>query len=350
MSHTKAKSKILVTGGAGYIGSHTVVALEQACYQAIIADDFSNSDASVLQGISKITGREPICHHVDLKHKEALQSVFDEHKISAVIHFAASKAVGESVKNPLAYYENNLMSTLNLLSCMKENKVDYLIFSSSCTVYGQPEKLPVTEQTPIQAALSPYGNTKQVCEEIIADTIAASDHLKAISLRYFNPIGAHPSGHIGEKPQGIPNNLIPYLLKVVSGELSALSVFGQDYSTPDGTCIRDYIHVVDLALAHVKAVERLITAKNQAPYEIFNLGTGRGYSVLEVINTFERVTGQKVNYKVCERRAGDIEKIYADTHKANQDLGWQAKLNLEDMLSSAWRWESGTNTKNQSSH
>jgi UDP-glucose 4-epimerase len=332
------KKTVLITGGTGYIGSHTVVELQTAGYEVVVVDDLSNSKENVIAGIEQITGDRPRFYKIDLTNKEASREVFKNHKIDAVIHFAASKAVGESVENPLHYYQNNLGSLLNILALMKQYDCDHLVFSSSCTVYGQPEKLPVTEDTPIQPAASPYGNTKQIGEEIIKDTINSNDKLSAISLRYFNPIGAHDSGLIGELPQGVPNNLVPYLLKVVGGELEQLSVFGGDYDTKDGTCIRDYIHVVDLAKAHLIAVDKLLEKKSDR-YEVFNLGTGEGYSVLDLIKTFQEATGETINYKIVDRRPGDIEQIYADTQNANDNLGWKAERDLKNMLSTAWKWQ-----------
>lgn len=337
--------KILVTGGTGYIGSHVVVELYEAGFEPVIIDNLSNSNPSVLDAIEKIIGKRPAFYKYDLKNKEKLATIFHENEIEAVIHFAASKAVGESVEKPLLYYKNNLLSLIYLLECMKESEVDSFIFSSSCTVYGQPTKLPVTEQSPILPAESPYGNTKQVGEEMLRDFSAAVASFKSIVLRYFNPIGAHQTALIGELPQGIPNNLLPYLLKVVNGELEKLSVFGDDYDTPDGTCVRDYIHVVDLAKAHVIALMRLINKSNKTKDEVFNLGTGRGYSVLDIIHTFEKVTGQKVRHEIASRRDGDIEQIYADTSYANQELGWKAELELEDMLASSWNWQQTLNAK-----
>ncbi|MEM8938397.1 MAG: UDP-glucose 4-epimerase GalE [Bacteroidota bacterium] len=331
--------KVLVTGGMGYIGSHTVVELHNSGYEAIIVDNLSNSHPSMLKRLEDIMGVTPEFYQKDLKDLESLREVFDEHDISSVIHFAASKAVGESVNKPLLYYKNNLLGTINLLELMETYQVSSIIFSSSCTVYGEPDKLPVTENSAIKPANSPYGNTKQVCEEIIKDAITSNDSLQAISLRYFNPIGAHNSGKIGEFPSGIPNNLMPYLLEVASGKLEQLSVFGADYDTPDGSCIRDYIHVVDLAKAHVVSLQRLLQNKAKEKYEVFNLGTGTGYSVLDIITTFEKTIGKKVNYKVVDRRPGDVEKIYADTSFANHELGWKAKLGLQEMLQSSWAWQ-----------
>lgn len=332
-------SKILVTGGTGYIGSHTVVELMNAGHEPVIIDNLSNSEASVLDGIQKITGRRPAFYQEDARSREAVQRIFTEHPdISAVIHFAAYKAVGESVMKPLAYYGNNLDSTINLLECMLAADIPFFVFSSSCTVYGQPDKLPVSESAPIKQAESPYGNTKQMCEDILRN-VAAATELQAISLRYFNPVGAHESALIGELPRGVPNNLMPYITQTAIGKREKLVVFGNDYDTPDGSGIRDYIHVVDLAKAHVKACERLIAGDNKESLEFFNLGTGQGYSVLEVIKAFEQVNGVTLNYEIGPRRAGDIEKVYADTTKSNQELGWKAALGLEEMVASAWKWE-----------
>ncbi len=332
-------NKVLVTGGTGYIGSHTVVELYKSGYEVVIVDDLSNSDESTLDRIHQIVGKKPLFYKIDLCKMEEVKTIFDENEITSIIHFAASKAVGESVSKPLLYYRNNLISTINILEMMVLNKVYSLIFSSSCTVYGEPDYLPVDENSPVKAASSPYGNTKQICEEIINDAVVANTNLKSISLRYFNPIGAHESGLLGEVQPGTPNNLMPYLLKVAEGELEELSVFGNDYQTHDGTCIRDYIHVMDLAKAHVIALNRLLDNSNESDYEVFNLGTGEGYSVLDIINTFEKVTNQKVKYQVVDRRAGDIEKIYANTHLANEKLGWKAQYGLDQMLSSAWKWQ-----------
>jgi len=331
--------KILVTGGLGYIGSHTVVELQNSGYESIIVDNLSNSELKVLDGLERIMQQRPIYYEGDINDSELLLKIFNENDISAVIHFAAAKAVGESVQNPLKYYRNNVAGTVNILESMKVKGIRQFIFSSSCTVYGEPDQLPVSEESPIKPAESPYGNTKQICEEIIRDTVTASEDWSAISLRYFNPIGAHESAQIGELPSGVPNNLVPYLLKVVAGELRELSVFGDDYDTPDGSCIRDYIHVVDIAKAHVIALDRLTKNKNKEDYEIFNLGTGSGYSVLQLIKTFEKVTGEHVNYKIVDRRPGDVMKIYSDTTLANAELGWKSERELSDMLSSAWKWQ-----------
>ena len=332
--------KILVTGGTGYIGSHTAVELINAGYEIIIADNLSNSKMEVLDGIEKITGTKPEFEKIDLADSNATASFFEKHSdIDVIIHFAAYKAVGESVEKPLMYYQNNLNSLMNILVGMKNHNIQNLIFSSSCTVYGQPDVLPVTEQSPIKKADSPYGNTKQIAEEIIFDTINSSESLKSIALRYFNPIGAHKSALIGELPIGTPNNLIPFVTQTVAGKRKQLSVFGSDYNTPDGTAIRDYIHVVDLAQAHLVATERLLNSKNKSDFETFNIGTGQGNSVLEIIKTFEDVTGEKINYKLVDRRKGDIEKVWADTSFANKELGWKTKLTLADALLSAWNWE-----------
>lgn len=329
---------ILVTGGLGYIGSHTVVALQERGYEVVIIDNLSNTRLSVLEGITAITDIKPVYYNIDLKEKSSILQVFKNHKIDGVIHFAAYKAVGESVEKPLSYYENNLSSLVNLLQVMLENKNPNIIFSSSCTVYGQADSLPITEDAPIKPAESPYGNTKQIGEEILFDTTKASD-LKAIALRYFNPIGAHKSALIGELPLGVPQNLIPFVTQTAAGIRHELRVFGDDYPTEDGTAVRDYIHVVDLAKAHVKAVLRLLEKNQKTAFEVFNVGTGRGSSVLEVIKTFESVNKIKLNYKIVERRAGDITAAYANTTKANKILGWQAEHSLEAALKSAWDWQ-----------
>lgn len=330
--------KVLVTGGTGFIGSHTVVELVECGFEPIIVDDLSNSRIEILDQLEKITGQRPAFYEVDLKDLTATKQIFKEHDLQAVIHFAATKAVGESVEKPLLYYRNNLQSLLNILDAMVESQVGSIVFSSSCTVYGEPDVLPVTEQSSIKPAVSPYGNTKQISEEIITDA-STIENIKAISLRYFNPIGAHPSALIGELPQGVPNNLVPYLMQVADGEREYLSVFGDDYDTPDGTCIRDYIHVVDLAKAHIVAVERLLNDKNKQPHEFFNIGTGQGNSVLELIKVFEESTGVDLNYKITDRRPGDVVQVYADTHFANQELGWKAERDLADMLKTAWNWQ-----------
>lgn len=334
------KYKILVTGGTGYIGSHTAVELIKNGYEVVIIDNLSNSRRDVLEGIESITGVMPLFENFDLCDYAELDQFFQKHNdIKAIIHFAASKAVGESVAQPLKYYRNNIQSLTNMLELMGKYDISNLAFSSSCTVYGQPKKLPVTEKSPILPAESPYGNTKQICEEIIRDTVHAFNSIHAISLRYFNPVGAHESTKLGELPIGIPANLVPFITQTAAGLRKELSVFGNDYDTIDGSAVRDYIHVVDLAKAHVIAVERMIQKKQKSNYEVFNLGTGNGYSVLEVIKAFEKSTGVKLNYKIVPRRAGDIEKVWADTTFANEELGWKAKLNLESMMSSSWKWQ-----------
>jgi UDP-glucose 4-epimerase len=332
--------KILVTGGTGYIGSHTVVELIEAGYEPVIVDNLSNSQIEVLDGIRAITGVFPAFENFDICDTAALRKFFTKYSdIKAIIHFAALKSVSESVEKPLDYYRNNLISLMNLLSMMQEFHVSSLVFSSSCTVYGQPDSLPVTESSPVKPASSPYGYTKQVSEIIIRDTIAACDDIRATSLRYFNPIGAHKSALIGELPLGTPLNLVPYVTQTAIGIRNELRVFGNDYNTPDGTGIRDYIYVSDLAKAHVKAISRLLEKRNHKPYEVFNLGTGDGLSVLEIIQAFEAVTGQKLNYNIYPRRPGDIDKVYADTSLANKELGWKASTPLKEVLLSAWTWE-----------
>jgi UDP-glucose 4-epimerase len=331
---------ILVTGGTGYIGSHTVVELIEEGYPVVIADNLSNSDLTVLDGIEKITGVRPAFEELDICDPQKLARLFDSgREIGAIIHFAAFKAVGESVEKPLMYYRNNLVSLMNLLEEMKAGKSANLVFSSSCTVYGQPDRLPVTESAPVKKAASPYGKTKQMSEEIIADTISASPSVNAISLRYFNPIGAHPSALIGEVPGGVPDNLVPFITQTAIGIRGELKVFGDDYNTPDGSCIRDYLHVTDLAKAHVMAVRRLLGRQNRDAMEVFNLGTGKGVSVLEMIKTFEKVNRVKINYSITGRRPGDIEQVWADTSLANRELGWSAGSSLEETLESAWKWE-----------
>ena len=332
--------KILVTGGLGFIGSHTVVELQKEGYEVVIIDDLSNSSIKVLDGITSITGKKPIFEKLDLKDRAGVEAFFAKHSdVKGVIHFAASKAVGESVKEPLLYYENNIGTLVYILKELQKLPSAAFIFSSSCTVYGQADELPITENAPVKQAESPYGNTKQIGEEIIRDTCKVSDNLKAIALRYFNPVGAHESGKIGELPIGVPQNLVPFITQTGIGLREQLSVFGDDYPTPDGTCIRDYIHVVDLAKAHVVALQRLLQNKNKENYETFNLGTGTGSSVLEVIKSFEKVSGEKLNYKIVGRREGDIISAYADTKKANKELGWKSELNLDDAMRSAWKWE-----------
>ena len=335
-------ARILVTGGTGYIGSHTVVELVQQGYDVVIVDNLSNSDKNMLDGIAAIIGKQPEFHQVDCNDAAALSAVMDAYPdIEAVIHFAASKAVGESVEQPLMYYRNNLMSLVTLLEQMKAHNVHNIVFSSSCTVYGQPsaEHLPVDETAPIQTALSPYGNTKQINEEIIRDESHADKSLQATILRYFNPIGAHPSAMIGELPNGVPQNLLPFVTQTAAGLRKQLKVYGNDYNTPDGSCIRDYIYVVDLAKAHVKAVERMLSGKSEEQVEVFNLGTGRGLSVLEILNTFIQVTGVDVPYEIVGRREGDIEQVWAKPDRANNVLGWKADTPIEEVLLSAWRWE-----------
>lgn len=330
---------ILVTGGAGFIGSHTVVELIAAGFEPIILDDFSNSDPKVLDRLESILGRKVKSYSANCNDADLLTKIFREEQIQGVIHFAASKAVGESVEKPLLYYRNNISALVTLLEAMTANGISNLVFSSSCTVYGQPEIIPVTEETPVLPAASPYGNTKQVGEEIIRDTVAAKPGLKALALRYFNPVGAHESALIGELPIGVPANLVPYVTQTAIGIRSKLMVFGKDYATPDGTCIRDFIHVVDLAKAHVKALELLVKQNDANYYDYFNIGTGTGTSVQELIDTFERVTGVKVNYEFAPRRAGDIMEIYAEVSKSRDLLGWQAEKTLDEALADAWRWQ-----------
>lgn len=332
--------KILVTGGLGFIGSHTVVELQNFGYEVVIIDDCSNSSEKVLDGIFAITKKMPVFEKINLREKEKVHDFFKRHSdIKGTIHFAASKAVGESVEKPLLYYENNINTLIYLLQEITENKRQSFIFSSSCTVYGQADQMPITEDAPVKKAESPYGNTKQIGEEIISDTCKVQPELQAISLRYFNPMGAHPSAEIGELPIGVPQNLVPFITQTGVGLREQLSVFGDDYPTPDGTCIRDYIHVVDLAKAHVVALERLLAGKNPQNYEVFNVGTGEGSSVLDVISSFERISGKKLNYSIVERRSGDIVTAYADTNKANEILGWKAGSTLDLAMKSAWDWE-----------
>lgn len=332
--------RILVTGGTGYIGSHTVVELQQSGLEVIIVDNLVNSNVEVLCGIEKITGVRPIFENVDCTEYVNLDRTIEKYPdIKAIIHFAALKAVGESVNHPLEYYRNNLVSLINLLELMPKHKIENIVFSSSCTVYGQPDVLPVTEDAPIKKALSPYGNTKKIAEDIITDTINANHALSAILLRYFNPIGAHPTAEIGELPNGVPNNLLPYITQTAIGLRNELKVFGNDYNTPDGSCIRDYINVVDLAKAHVIAVQRMLQKKQKSDVEVFNLGTGRGLSVLELLNIFQKVNKVKVPYKIVGRREGDIEQVWANPTLANQELGWTAQSSVEDTLRSAWKWE-----------
>lgn len=332
--------KVLVTGGTGYIGSHTIVALYKAGYEVVVVDNLSNSKEEVLDAIKQICGKRPRFYAIDCNDKKAMETVFTENSIDAVIHFAASKAVGESVQKPLLYYRNNIMSLITLMECMERFGTKALVFSSSCTVYGQPEHLPVDESAPILPATSPYGNTKQINEEIIRDTINAGASYRATLLRYFNPIGAHPSALIGEAPNGVPQNLVPFLTQTAAGIRKELQVFGTDYNTPDGSCIRDYINVVDLAQAHIAALNRMLLSESSIPQlDIFNIGTGKGLSVLELINAFEKATGVKVPHRYADRREGDIEAVWADAHKANEELNWQATISTEETLRSAWAWQ-----------
>lgn len=339
--------KILVTGGLGYIGSHTVVALQEKGFEVVIIDNLSNSSIDVLGGITKITKTSPEFEKLDLREKQEVNKFFEKYAdIEGVIHFAASKAVGESVENPLLYYENNVNTLVYVLQELKEKEKAKFIFSSSCTVYGQADKLPITEDAPVKRAESPYGNTKQIGEEIIADTCKVVPQLRAISLRYFNPIGAHPSANIGELPIGTPQNLVPFITQTAAGKREKLSVWGNDYPTPDGTCIRDYIHVMDLARAHVVALERLLEGEQMENYEVFNLGTGKGNSVLEAIKAFEKVSGQNLPYEFADRREGDIVSAYADTTRANEVLKWKAEYDIEDAMASAWKWQQKLEEKN----
>ena len=334
------KGKILVTGGTGYIGSHTVVELQAAGYEVVIIDNLSNSNREVLDGIEKISGIRPVFVEADCTDMAALTKLFDENPgINGIINFAASKAVGESVQKPLLYYRNNLVTLINLLELMPKYCTKGIVFSSSCTVYGEPDVNPVDETAPIKKATSPYGNTKQISEEIITDYITSGAPIKSILLRYFNPVGAHPSAEIGELPNGVPQNLIPFLTQTAIGIRKELSVFGNDYNTPDGSCIRDFINVVDLAKAHVKALERMLEDKSEEKLEVFNLGTGVGLSVLELINAFETATGVKVPHKIVGRREGDIEKVWANPDRANNVLGWKATTSIEDTMRSAWNWQ-----------
>ncbi len=338
---------ILVTGGTGYIGSHTVVELQQQGHTVVIVDNLSNSHADVVDRIAEITGIRPEFHQFDLTDGEKTAAFFTNHSdLDGIIHFAAFKAVGESMADPLMYYHNNLGSLINILKGMKEHGIRNLVFSSSCTVYGQPDDLPVRETSPVKEAWSPYGNTKQMSEQIIRFSVEAYK-LKAIALRYFNPIGSHESALIGELPLGVPNNLVPFITQTAIGLRQTLNVYGSDYNTPDGTAIRDYIHVVDLAKAHVVAVNRMMKEAGKPDYEIFNLGTGNGFSVLEVIQSFEKVSGQSLNYKITDRRPGDVEKVWADTSYANEELGWKAEKSLDEMMLSAWKWEQSLAAKKQ---
>ena len=337
---SEGQNKILVTGGTGYIGSHTVVELQEAGFEVVIVDNLSNSEAEVVERIGKITGTAPKFYKADMTVKEEVAAVFEqESPFAAAIHFAAYKAVGESVEKPLMYYENNLNSLMNLLWFADQHKMQNLVFSSSCTVYGQPDQLPVTEQTPVIKPEAPYGNTKRISEEIIQDFTIVQENFSGIALRYFNPIGAHPSALIGELPRGVPNNLVPFVTQTAAGLREQLKVFGNDYNTPDGTCIRDYINVVDLAKAHVAAIKRQLTGKTKNNYEVFNLGTGTGASVLDVVKGFESATGVKLNYAMAPRRPGDVEQIYANASNAENELNWKAEKTLKETLASAWEWE-----------
>ena len=330
----------MVTGGAGFIGSHTVVELDHAGYKPIIVDNFQNSEKSVIRGLEHILEKKVTYYEVDCNDPDALRHVFArEQNIAGAIHFAADKAVGDSVAHPVKYYRNNIGSLITLLELMAEFGVHDLVFSSSCTVYGQPDTLPVTEQSPIQPAQSPYGNTKQICEEVIRDTVASGATLRALSLRYFNPIGAHPSSEIGELPLGVPSNLVPFIVQTAAGIREQMSIFGHDYRTADGTCVRDYIHVVDLAKAHVSALKVLADKDEDGFYDFVNLGTGKGATVLEVVRAFERVTGQKVNYQLTDRRPGDVEQIYASVDKAADMLEWKTERSLDEALRDAWNWQ-----------
>lgn len=332
--------QILVTGGTGYIGSHTVVELQEKGFDVVIVDNLSNSKIEVLDNIEKISGIRPAFENFDLSERELTDAFFQKYpNIDAIIHFAAYKAVGESVQKPLEYYRNNMGSLMNLLECMNKYNVPHMVFSSSCTVYGQPDVLPVTEETPRKEAESPYGNTKAICEDIMRDYCHSNESVNCIALRYFNPIGAHPSALIGELPVGVPNNLVPFITQTAAGLRDELSIFGEDYDTEDGTAIRDYINVVDLAKAHVVAINRMLNGESKANYEYFNVGTGSGYSVMQLVKAFIKVNKVDLNYKVVDRRAGDIEKIWADTTYGNNELGWKAEKTLEETLASAWAWE-----------
>jgi UDP-glucose 4-epimerase len=341
------KKKILVTGGAGYIGSHTVVELFNAGYDPIIIDNFSNAEKSVLNGLKEITGHEIKLYEGDCNDRNFLFELFEkEGVIDGVIHFAAFKAVGESVQKPLQYYHNNINSLIMLLEVMEKKNCHNFVFSSSCTVYGQPEKLPVTEETPKKQAESPYGNTKKICEDILEDYSKSGGKIKIIALRYFNPVGAHPSSKIGELPLGVPNNLVPFVTQTAAGLRKELTIFGNNYNTPDGTCIRDYIHVVDLAKAHVKSFEYLNINNDEQFFDVYNVGTGRGHTVLEVIKAFEKVSGENLNYKIGSKRPGDIEKVYASVEKVEKDLKWKAELSLEESLKDSWNWQKSILVKN----
>lgn len=335
----ESKKTVLISGGAGYIGSHTAVELINAGYDVVVIDNLSNSEREAIRGVEEITGRKITFEEVDTCDKEALRDVFDRYAFDTVIHFAAFKAVGESIEEPLKYYQNNLVSFMNIVEMMREFKRPNVLFSSSATVYGEAETLPVTEETPRQPATSPYGNTKQIAEDILRDCCRAYDGLYGIALRYFNPIGAHPSALIGELPRGVPNNLVPYITQTAAGIRECLSIFGDDYDTPDGTCLRDYIDVVDLAKAHVATVDRMTGDKMESKYEIFNVGTGNPVSVLELVTTFQEVNELKLPYRIAERRSGDVPAVWADTTRANEVLGWKAERSLSDTLKSAWAWE-----------
>ncbi len=333
------KKTVLVSGGAGFIGSHVTVELSQAGYEVIVADNMSNCDETNYNGVCEILGKRPPLLKMDFCDMPAVRKLFAEHQIDAVIHFAAYKAVGESVADPLKYYRNNLLSFVNIIDAARETGGCNVLFSSSATVYGEPEQLPVTEQSPRQSATSPYGNTKQICEDILRDSVKAYPGVKGIALRYFNPIGAHPSALIGELPRGVPNNLVPFITQTAIGKRECLSVFGNDYPTADGTCLRDYIDIVDLAKAHVCAVARMIDGGMKEDYEVFNIGTGRPVSVLELINSFEKVNGLKLNWKFAPRRAGDVTAVWADPSLAEKELGWKAQRSVEETLAAAWAWE-----------
>ena len=333
------QKNILVTGGAGYIGSHVVVRLHEENYNPVILDNFSNSEKSVLNRLKEITGKEFTLYEGDILDSTLLKTIFDKESIDGVIHFAAKKAVGESVEKPLEYYNCNVVGLLSVLEAMLQASVLNMVFSSSCTVYGQPDELPVTEESPKKPANSPYGNTKQIGEEIIEDTVLSGQQLKSIALRYFNPIGAHPSSLIGELPLGVPNNLVPFITQTAAGLREKLTVFGSDYDTPDGTCIRDYIHVMDLADAHVQALNKLDSINQNSHFDVINIGTGRGNTVLEAINAFENVTGEKLNYQIGPRRAGDVEKVYAQVDKSKNVLNWETKYSLQDSMRDSWNWQ-----------
>ncbi len=333
------KKTVLVSGGAGFIGSHVTVELSEAGYEVIIADNMSNCDETNYNGVCKILGKRPPLLKMDFCDMQAVRKLFADYQIDAVIHFAAYKAVGESVSDPVKYYRNNLLSFINIIDAAREKGGCNVLFSSSATVYGEPEKLPVTEKSPRQSATSPYGNTKQICEDILRDSVKAYEGVKGIALRYFNPIGAHPSALIGELPRGVPNNLVPFITQTAIGKRECLSVFGNDYPTADGTCLRDYIDIVDLAKAHVCAVSRMLDGKMKEEYEVFNVGTGRPVSVLELINSFEKVNGLKLNWKFAPRRAGDVTAVWADPSLAEKELGWKAQRSIDDTLAAAWAWE-----------